>query len=711
MTGYTSALGAQILTQLEDEKDAAILEIQTEGAAQVALAGDQVAAAVAASLTGRFQIDNKATYVAVTPGSAWNGTVGTGFSGSPPVDPTRTTAKPSIRPLMPPMLWFTDYQIVGVAAGANNLGDLSNMGLEKVIVHYEGRQVEILQPSFYSYQDVNGKTRSAFGWWAVLVNTASYGHAQVYFEAVPKDATMQRRVIGPYQYSPQAAKHDITLTIAPSLSEVVGSRYQNFKNAATYLRAQGKLNPLLVYSEAGSQIMEGPASAYNPANGRVTIQATAAVSLVKAVSATTLRLVTPLHIRGSNITLDFAGANEFYCEDAQTQQHVLEGCNITDSAPFPSLIGREIRTSSALFRAMGTAPNLNGPWVIDCNVSNLGNALCRVNLARGNTITNCYGDLFTGAQADGENVTVALDGTQWIVGLAAITINAYTGAASTATVSMSGSGTGRTFTFKENGASIGSWVANGTSASTTNYQNQHLVDYINALGAGWSATLVDNQFFARQLSRQTGTPGAAFTDVSVKSAPLPLWSRVDMHGDWRQGIATNVVMWNETAYNLRGQNLFIDGAWTDVVMVNCAFHNNETPVGDYVITSSLSQIGNTHSHSVIVHNTWATQRVTISGARDAYCNMSSNTMPRLSWTDAGDADMLLADNHLQDAATAPTYATGTVISGTNANLFTNSAAGDFASRGALVTNMKPPRVKHDFIGARRGSASAVGASI
>lgn len=50
MTGYTSALGAQILIELEGEKDAAILEIQTEGAAQVTAASDEADRAEEASV-------------------------------------------------------------------------------------------------------------------------------------------------------------------------------------------------------------------------------------------------------------------------------------------------------------------------------------------------------------------------------------------------------------------------------------------------------------------------------------------------------------------------------------------------------------------------------------------------------------------------------------------------------------------------------------
>ena len=68
---------------------------------------------------------NEAFVQNLEPSAGWNGTAATGFGGAygaVPTDPTRTTAKPALRLLVPPGQRFTDTLVVGVAAAANNAG-------------------------------------------------------------------------------------------------------------------------------------------------------------------------------------------------------------------------------------------------------------------------------------------------------------------------------------------------------------------------------------------------------------------------------------------------------------------------------------------------------------------------------------------------------------------------------------------------------------
>lgn len=167
----------------------------------------------------------------IVPGEGWTGIAGSGFQ-SVPVDPVRTVGKPAMRLLVPPNQVYTDRMVVGVYAGANNGGTLiDNMGLEKVVVHFEGRVIDIAEPSLQSFNDANGNAVSYFGWWIELRRDGRNGAANLYFEAVPKDPELQRRVMGPYAFFPQTEMHDYTVTVAPSQFEIPGFRYRSITAA------------------------------------------------------------------------------------------------------------------------------------------------------------------------------------------------------------------------------------------------------------------------------------------------------------------------------------------------------------------------------------------------------------------------------------------------------------------------------------------------
>lgn len=256
----------------------------------------------------------------IAPSPAWTGVAGSGFSGSPPSDPTRLTAKPILRPLQAPNQWFTDQLAIAVWAGANDNGTLNgNLGLQKVILHYEGNSVDILEPTVREIVDANGVYRSYFGWWAdILKPDNSSGHSHVYWEAIPKDSTMQRRVIGPFQFSPQSSAHDATLTVAKSAPVLTGSNYQSLSAALDWCRANARQNPLITIIEKGNYELNPISSTYQ-GEGYATISADAPVTILRSgLSAATKNYFRPLYVglkfRGSNITIDFENIAEFFCE-------------------------------------------------------------------------------------------------------------------------------------------------------------------------------------------------------------------------------------------------------------------------------------------------------------------------------------------------------------------------------------------------------------
>ena len=215
------------------------------------------------------------TGLGIAPGSTWNGTAGTGFAVTPaPTDPTRTTAKPALRLLVPPNQYYTDKLLVGVFAGANNGGSLStDLGLAYVVAHYEGNEAMIPRPSWQTFDDANGNPVSYYGWWIWLRHDGRHGHANLYFEAVPLDVAKQNRVIGPLQYSPQAALYDYDIAVAPSDPVVAGVSYQTAAAAINYLRGVGANNPRITLMETATYEDWSTGTANYTPKGYLTVEA------------------------------------------------------------------------------------------------------------------------------------------------------------------------------------------------------------------------------------------------------------------------------------------------------------------------------------------------------------------------------------------------------------------------------------------------------
>lgn len=289
----------------------------------------------------------------------------------------------------------------------------------------------------------------------------------------------------------------------------------------------------------------------------------------------------------------------------------------------------------------------------------------------------------------------------------------YSGPATTATIEGWSS---RIFIAKEDGVEIGRFTV-GTGYNDwlggTNFSVSNVVDWINDdLPAGWTASLVDDSRRAAQLSTQNRL-GLAFTaPVNVKDVSLNLYCAWDIHADLYQKqdsgsiVEENVLVAFNKGIGLSAQDIFMFGTpgINDMLVWNNAFANSE-PVGD------RSQLNAAHSHVVIAHNSWSTQGVWLRGdltyQTDAYCLLANNVAPELRWYGTPDLDAVVTGNHVQiaDALSPP----GTTSGGNKNNLFVSEASGNFAPKGALLSNLKPPIVRHDLNGAIRQAAAPAGA--
>jgi hypothetical protein len=649
------------------------------------------------------------------PSAIWNGTPGSGFAGAVPTDPLRLTAKPACRLLVPPNQWFTDELVVGVWAAANHNGSLlDNLGLERVTAHCEGASVAIEAPSFYLLEDANGNLVRYYGWWVVLRHHGTDGHANVYFEAVPKDPSMQRRVIGPYQFSPQAVLHDYRITIAPSLPVQAGSRYQTFQAAMTFLNASNAQNPLVIFSEAMALDMSLSAVGHS-GSGYCTISATAPITFSKPSFSTSAaaRLFRTgydgLWFRGPNITIDFKDAAYIYHENAANRDHVFEGIAFikSDGRDATFMLG----TDDTIYISRDRA------WFMECSVEGVSLPFVNARLVRGCRAWGGVNDIASNVHCFVGNTCHDWNSGTWRTPIPALTVQYF--GSGTGTLELSGGSNvhARVLTAKVAGNTVGAFTISATEAgfiANTNYTVRNVMDWLNSL-PGWSATLLDDSRRAAALGLSgSGSLGAAFGATDAKTAPLTLVTVFDLHTDmWRLSPDTtdNIICAGNLFFDCVGQGFFVvgSGGLTDVIIANNTMNQDETdPDAHY----SYTQLGDDHSHVVFAHNSMTQPiqlRTDATYNPDGYCLLANSVAPRIVWAGTPDLDLAIKDNHLFGGAAAPSGATDTSIGGTKASLFVAADSGDFTPQGELLGNPKPPILRIDRAGVARGVPDVPGA--
>ena len=665
----------------------------------------------------------------VSPAAGWDGSAGSGFA-STPSDPVRTTAKPAMRLLVLPNQFFDGELLVGVYAGANDGGSLyTNMGLSHVTLHFEGTSTSITQPSLATFNDANGNPVTYFGWWAKLQKPAGIsGEAQLYFEAVPRDTSMQSRVIGPYSFFPHnvfpatGTLHDYELAVAPNQAQIAGQRYTSFANALGFLRNESLSNtlwnPRITCTEGGTIDLTATFWVV-PIKGWTTVEASQPIIIAKddAVRDTDTNFRPKLgsfRFQGSNITFDSSNVLQFYTE--ANDRAAFSGVTITNS-----------RGRNALWRK---GPPVMNRWVredsyfTECTLENIRDVCAYAQLVRGCALNGILNDPCQDAKCVVGNSFDTVNNDPWAVDVQALTVQ-YTGAGAAATLELSGfpDAASRTLTAKVDGADVGTFAIQNSLAAfnaNTNYTVQNVVDWLNSL-AGWSATVIDDSRRASALST-LGNRGNPFTATDVKTAPLTLATHFDLHSDWYGnnvgGTGENVIVADNKAINLRCQNIFVAASSPspkDFLFANNALDNRfDDPTGEIDNAVISSQMGSSaHSHVVMVHNSLPSQRQLLRADLgynpDSYCLIANNSIRSIDWWGAADSDLAVTNNHLHAGKTIPSGATGTSTGGDHTSLYTDAANGDFAPQGDLASNKKPSALKYDIAGTKRGTLSAAGA--
>lgn len=662
----------------------------------------------------------------LAPSANWTGIAGSGFT-SAPTDPVRTTAKPALRLITPPFQWFTDTIDVGVMAAANDSDSLHNtLGVESVTFHYEGNSATVGAPSWYTIPTQRGP-RTYYGWWVKLKKPAdTAGHGHLYVEATARDATMQKRVMGPYIFSPQTSLYDAELTITPSQAQITGSRYQSLTAAIAWVKTNGRVNPLLTITEPGTYNFGTSTGELYTNPGYVNVTATVPVTLGRTAAqynpsgaSNLLNDRCKLRLIGPNLTLDFRYCLAFE-HSAAVPSSVsqlspwLDGVTVTTSEPLGS--DADFAASGIPRSVLTSGMMIGAPWFTEVAIDGLHNSMIGAKVIRGCSATGLGADIANSAALILQSRFEGSDNTFWNDDRPAFSVQ-YTGAEAAATIARSGNvlgGNGGIWTVNLGATSY--TFDTGRPAFFSTAQGRYFADlvaWLNTLPDVTASLLIEPFDRVASSGSLPGFAGQGFGATSIKSAPLTIVTNCDIHGDFYQhqgggNLENSIIAFNEVLdYNV--QILFLSPpspaprSEIDVLIFGNIFH---APGGDPVALVGGSQWGRPNlplpaSHVVIAHNSWVNQQFLIRNeggglAADAYSLMKNNVIDNLSVIGGAVANLTIDGLHLSaDGAGVPTGATNVSLGGDAASLFADETTFDFSPAGELLANKRKAALRFD----------------
>lgn len=652
-----------------------------------------------------------------TPSVNWDGTQASGFTVAP-TDPVRITAKPAVRLVEPPHQHFTDSLTVGAVAHANNAGTLIG-GITEVRFYFENdTPFVVTAPTLRTLAREDGSSYQCLGYWVDLQRPAgATGAARLYIEAVPADATMQNRVIGPFLFHPVETLHDWTGTVGES------GDYATIKLACEAARVAGAANPRITLLDNGNYTLEQGDAAYIP-TGYVTI---------KPATGASARLT----LGTGNEGIWDARVGRFWFEDVDFDLATIAAIGTQSGAGHVLNRCRMERTGGAGLWFKNTPPTsyfVEGPaYLMECYSNGIYELGSQNAMLRGTINDDGYGDVTGSTPLTLYNEYRNFDWSSFASDTAPRMTITYSGAGSSVTLSRSFETSGiladryRIFTLKVDGTTVLTFEAwqdwtrhadavtndGGTPPRVRGYEVQHFVDAVNAL-ADFAATLVNNDIAARALNLQGSTDNTDFADTQIiaGTGSYDLICDIGLHAGGLSGDAGEnyLHLFDQfTAYS-KGPALSYsqNPGYSDVIVAGCVF---DTGADAFSQTNTLD--ADAYSHFVFVHNSMRGFRLSVGSSSgtstsDSYNLFSNNAVPRLaSNTTPG---IRGASNQLEDNVALSANFTDTLVAGSSATWFPNASARDFGAGAELATNPRPPVMTHDSGGNERANPGFVGAS-
>ena len=609
----------------------------------------------------------------LSPGAGWTGTGGTGYV-SPPVDPTRTTAKPGAWWVDVPNRRFTSNFTIPVMAQA--LG-----GIAKVRFYLEGNTLDVTSPSFDTITDANGVGgKQRYGWmcpidWTAMSARYTTGEALLYAEVFPTNVALQNKVIGPFRIWNASSEFSITKTIGPS-----GADYTTLVAAANAFETDFAgsntwgVHPEFRVITSGDYPFAGANGFYSNAHGWITLTCAGGVTATLTAGGTRTYIrpfVDGIRLKGSGWHHDLAKSSYITLESTNgagggnLSQFWCDGINVIETGGKNALFDGMPPNTYWVLPSNGGTPV--SAYFTDCAFSDTYYALSQFLLARGNTSDGTCDD-FINVSSDNAyaqfNTTSGVDpsGTGGLRTPTASLSVTYSGAG-TATLECDGASNtpgNRTVTAKINGSSVGTFTLDnpdpvasvGTWATWTG-----LAAFINGL-ANWSGSVQGTaRGRAHSLVDLTNGPTSAFLPKTITSTPTLLYSQYDVHGDAYQafktagGTITNLGMHFTSAKGINTsvgcQTFFMDG--DTGLFQDCHYGYNEFAA--FGTINSYSQINAAQHHVTIIAHTHYGQDTILRTVSpllynpDIYCSITYSSFDNFVWNNTPDTDLLLDHNN------------------------------------------------------------------
>jgi hypothetical protein len=580
---------------------------------------------------------------------------------------------------------------------------------------------------------------------------------------------MQKRVIGPYLFSPNNVLYTHSVEVAPSLSEIPGQRYQTLNAAVTWLNQQAAPNPLITITEAGFyELTVGSANSQGLQNrfslpGRLNITASVPGVVIGRSNYThdAAAIIDDgrfkLHLFGPNLTLDYRYVLHVNGPSTSTDTGTaawLDGVDMISTAPLGSM---ELWRGTVKPNGLSTVRQ--GGWfteVVATDITSFGNG---ANLIRGCDLDRVAYDIVPNSRCCVNNIVRSHLVSPLVDEIDAFTVQ-YTGPAASATLTRTGG---------QGGDGGGVWIVNIGGTQYTfdtgrtegfasyypgdpnyppayngadgvgGYWFSDVVNWLNTL-PGVTATLLldENDPFQKRQAASGSLPGLAssgFTNQDIKSAPLTVISMFNKHTDFYQhtlGTLENIIIAFNLVESAYAQLLFfspsgvaggVQGKEFDFFAVGNALAVGTTVTPSFNPANLLSQFGRgspygmAASHVVIAHNTLPNQGFFIrtvglqyGSTVDAYCMIKNNVFRTLIYDPDGPFPGLTIDGlHIHTGNAAPQGATNVIVGGDQNTLFVDFANKDFRPAGLLAQNGFPPVLPHDIEGAAFPQYAALGA--
>jgi len=488
------------------------------------------------------------------PSASWTGVPSSGYAGLPPVDPPRTTAKPSLRMAS---AWgarisgstyriYVDAECAGLASG-------TAFGVAAVNGYLEGGSAAATFGQ-YSYAHPADATKTVtIQCYAFDIDVASCvaahanGGVDFYAEAIPRDTTMQKRVIGPFRFYPRSTQYSGQYDVG------VGQTYSTRRQAIAAIVAANEEAPLILYHTTANYEAEDCSAygAYAGQKGFITEKA------APGVTATISRAVFPTGVDdnsmfwdpgpdgiewGPGIVLDprnwsFIKNHNQTLNDGLKHGHRLNGCQVINSeGTLDSYYWNGRPRPSGLWSAPGFIEDSTIKWLVG---GMSGTFLCRNVAVRGNlreAAANCYY----------QNKVFMNGWDAWTFWSPKVVMTlAYTGPGvgrHWITGSQPTSAPGAVFHLSVNGVETHT-IQLGFYPGDPNFSQSQLAATINAFGDGWvAAKVLDGPAASQQQGVDTGpnTSGLG-TPTVVGSTPVTISAAYDFHQDYWHSINQTAV--------------------------------------------------------------------------------------------------------------------------------------------------------------------------